>query len=264
MKVMDNRVIHKQKFPSPNPNINVYVVTYVSDGLKVKGYLAEPKASGKYPGFLYCRGGIKNVGMVRIARITQFASEGFVVMAPFYRGNRGGEGQEDFAGDDRMDASHAYKILETHPKVNSSSIHVFGFSRGGVMALFTAILEPSVRSVVCWGGVSDMKLTYEERIDLRRMMKRVIGGTPNKFPERYNNRTPLFEIEKLNAPVLIIHGVKDENVSVQHAYSLEETLKGNEKLYESWIYDEYDHYFPPAKNREIVRDLTNWMKNQEQ
>ena len=35
--------------------------------------------------------------------------------------------------------------------------------------------------MILWSGVSDLAQTYEERIDLRRMMKRVIGGTPSSF-----------------------------------------------------------------------------------
>lgn len=260
MMIQDGMLVYKQKFPSPSSHIDLYVVTYVSQGLKVKGYLAEPKGKGRYPGFLYLRGGIKSVGMVRIARVIQFASEGFVVMAPFYRGNRGGEGNEDFAGEDRFDAVNGFRVLESHSKVDKDHIHVFGFSRGGVMALWTGILLPQVRSIVSWGGVSDMVLTYEERIDLRRMMKRVIGGTPWKYPERYDWRTPIDEIHQLEAPVLIIHGKRDENVSVEHAKRLENALNREGKQVEAWLYEEYDHYFPPPVNRKIVRDLTRWMK----
>ncbi|MED3562690.1 alpha/beta hydrolase family protein, partial [Bacillus xiapuensis] len=141
-------------------------------------------------------------------------------------------------------------------------IHIFGFSRGGVMALLTGIQFPEAASLVTWGGVSDMALTYMERTDLRRMMKRVIGGTPEKFPERYEERTPLYQLTELEVPVLIIHGVNDHNVSVEHAYRLERRLKALNKQVESWYFDLYTHYFPPAKNRKIVHDLSNWMKNQ--
>jgi dipeptidyl aminopeptidase/acylaminoacyl peptidase len=254
-------IINKQRFPSPNPNIDLHIVTYMCEGLKIKGLLAEPKQGGSYDGFLYLRGGIKNVGMVRVGRIVQFASEGFVVMAPFYRGNQGGEGNEDFAGEDRYDAIAALEVLRNHPKVKRERIHVFGFSRGGVMALFTSILAPSICSLVLWGGVTDMVLTYEERKDLRRMMKRVIGGTPQKYPERYKWRTPLYELDKVKAPVLLIHGRRDENVSVEHAYKAEKALKTLDKEVVTWYFDEFTHYFPPARNRETVRKLTEWMKS---
>lgn len=260
MKSLDGQIISKQRFPSPNPAVKLYIITYYSNGLKVKGLLAEPKEEGLYDGFLYLRGGIKNVGKVRPGRIIQFASEGFIVFAPYYRGNQGGEGNEDFAGEDRTDAFAAYCLLKLHKWVKD--IHIFGFSRGGVMALMTGNNFPDAASVVTWGGVSDMTLTYNERKDLRRMMKRVIGGTPSKFPERYHDRTPLFNLEKLHAPVLIIHGVKDQNVSVEHSYRLEKRMRELNKQVESWYFSEYTHYFPPEINRQVVKDLTTWMKNQ--
>ena len=189
---MKNLILHKQKFPSPNPKIELSILTYDVNGLKVKGLLAEPKDGKAYDGFLYLRGGIKNVGRVRPARIVQFASEGFIVFAPFYRGNQGGEGNEDFAGEDREDAFAGFELLASMERVKN--VHIFGFSRGGVMALLTGLRFPNAASIVTWGGVSDMFLTYEERKDLRRMMKRVIGGTPTKVPEEYEYRTPFIRI----------------------------------------------------------------------
>jgi dipeptidyl aminopeptidase/acylaminoacyl peptidase len=253
-------ILEIQRFPSPNPNVELRVITYLSNGLRVKGMLAEPNFEGDYDGFLYLRGGIKNVGKVRPARIAQFAAEGFIVFAPYYRGNQGGEGNEDFAGEDREDAFSAFLLLKSLPRVRN--IHIFGFSRGGVMALMTGIQFPEAASVVTWGGVSDMTLTYRERKDLRRMMKRVIGGTPEKYPERYVKRTPLFELERLSLPVLIIHGVKDHNVTVEHAYRLEKRMRALEKNVECWYFEEFTHYFPPNVNRKVVEDLTKWMIKQ--
>ncbi|MCL6572283.1 MAG: prolyl oligopeptidase family serine peptidase [Bacillus sp. (in: Bacteria)] len=259
MKDYCGKIIDINRFPSPNPTIQLTVVTYISKGLKVKGMLAEPKIAGSYDGFLYLRGGIKNVGKVRPARIAQFAAEGFVVFAPYYRGNQGGQGNEDFAGADREDAFAAFLLLKSLPRVQV--VHIFGFSRGGVMALLTGIQYPESASIVSWGGVSDMSLTYSERKDLRRMMKRVIGGTPEKYPERYHVRTPLNVLEKLTAPVLIIHGVMDDNVSVEHAHRLERRLKHLEKPVDCWYFEDFTHYFPPAVNRKVVEDLTKWMKS---
>ncbi|WP_046176638.1 alpha/beta hydrolase family protein [Domibacillus indicus] len=242
-------------YPSPNPHVRLYLVCYESAGLLVKGFLAEPADHECYDGLLYLRGGIKGIGMVRPARIAEFASEGFIVFAPFYRGNRGGEGNEDFAGDDREDAFCAFDWLEKHPRIRNSRVHVFGFSRGGVMAILTAIHRPAA-SMVTWGGVSDMVLTYEERKDMRRMMKRVIGGTPQKVPEQYEWRTPLEEAGSIKAPVLIIHGRLDQNVSIEHAHRLKRAVPHAETMY----LDEHGHYIPPAVNRQIVGYIAQWMK----
>ena len=62
-------------------------------------------------------------------------------------------------------------------------------------------------------------------------------------------------------PVLIIHGVQDQNVSIEHAYLLEKELRASKKQVECWYFSEYTHYFPPAINRKMVAQLTSWMKN---
>ena len=99
--------------------------------------------------------------------------------------------RDEFAGADRQDAVNAVDVLKQNPKTNVERIHLFAFSRGGIMALWTAILRDDITSVVTWSGVSDIVFTYKERKDMRRMMKRVIGGTPNNMPDEYRNRTAL-------------------------------------------------------------------------
>ena len=59
------KILEWQRFPSPHPTISLYVVTYLNDGLKIKGLAAIPAGKGPFPGFLYLRGGIKSVGMVQ-------------------------------------------------------------------------------------------------------------------------------------------------------------------------------------------------------
>jgi hypothetical protein len=81
MKV-DGTIEHTLPYPSPNPHVKLTEIVYWSCGFRVKGLLAEPRKIGNYDGILYLRGGIQNIGMVRAARIAQFATQGFVVFAP--------------------------------------------------------------------------------------------------------------------------------------------------------------------------------------
>lgn len=245
---------------SPNPSIQLSEITYMSQQLRVKAYLAVPQGVKKLPGLLYLRGGIKKVGMVRIERVIQWASEGMVVLAPFYRGNGGGEGREDFCGEDRYDAITAFDVLASLDHVNEHSIHIVGFSRGGTMALLAGLERSQAKTVTCWNGVSDMKLTYEERVDLRRMMKRVIGGTPNKYPERYEWRTPLFQIEQLQPKLLIIHGFLDKHVSVEHAFRLKDKCAKWGKQVDFWLYPTFEHQFPEDAQKRILTNAASWMK----
>jgi dipeptidyl aminopeptidase/acylaminoacyl peptidase len=250
----------KKRYPSPNPHVSIEEIVYWSEGLKVKGLLAKPKAPGDYSGILYLRGGIQSIGMVRPARIAQFAAQGFVVFAPYYRGNRGGEGRDEFAGADRWDAVYAVDVLKRYC---NGHIHLLAFSRGGIMALWTAVLRDDITSVVTWAGVTDTVLTYKERPDMRRMMKRLYGGTPNTALAAFEERNPLLRLDEAKAPMLIIHGLKDENVSPGQAYLLEEALKLNGQLHETWYFPDYTHFFPPVANRRTVRAAVEWMRRQE-
>lgn len=247
-------------YPSPNPHVRLTEIVYWSDGLKVKGLLAEPKRAGDWSGILYLRGGIQSIGMVRPARIAQFASQGFVVFAPYYRGNRGGEGRDEFGGADRWDAVYGVDVLK---RFCNGHVHLLAFSRGGIMALWTAVLRDDIISVATWAGVTDTVLTYKERPDMRRMMKRLYGGTPNTALTAYEERNPLLRLHESKAAFLIVHGLKDENVSAGQAYLLEEALKMNGQPHETWYFPEYTHFFPPSANRKTARAVTEWMRRQE-
>lgn len=255
----DNGSIEQiRKYPSPNPNIRLDEIVYWSDGLRVKGLLARPLREGDYEAMLYLRGGLQTIGMVRPARIAQFAAQGFVVFAPYYRGNRGGEGKDEFAGADRYDAVYAVDVLKQF--IHVEKVHVYGFSRGGLMALWTAIIRPDIASIVTWAGVSNAESTYWQRVDMRRGLKRIIGGTPNKVLEGYDYRTPLSQVSEIDAPVLIIHGTSDQHVQIEQAYELEGYLRNGGKPIETWYANELPHHFPPKVNRQTVRKLCEWMK----
>ncbi|MFX3675048.1 MAG: alpha/beta hydrolase family protein [Paenisporosarcina sp.] len=257
----NGQIVNKKAYPSPNPQVLLTEIIYWSNGYRVKGLLAEPKEKGTYEGILYLRGGMQSIGMVRPSRIAQFATQGFVVFAPYYRGNRGGEGRDEFAGDDRYDAVYAVDVLKKY--IQRPRVHLFSFSRGGIMALWTAVIRHDLTSLVTWAGVTDAALTYKERKDMRRMMKRVIGGTPSNHEELYDERSPLRLIDEIQASVLIIHGEQDEHVGVRQAKLLEEALKSKEKIVETWYFNQYTHHFPPKENAQIVQNICKWMRNQE-
>src|SRR5690348_6928004 len=71
--------------------INLYKVVYLSDGLKVIGFIAEPKAKGKYPCIIANRGGRWNFSLWRPKWVAWYlgtmASWGYTVVASQYRGS---------------------------------------------------------------------------------------------------------------------------------------------------------------------------------
>lgn len=254
-----------QQVPSTSSTVKLYEVTYQSGPYQVKGCLAKPvKHTATLPGLLYLRGGYKSFGMVSKEWVTTLAKEGYVVFAPYYRGNEGGEGSEDFIGEDREDAAAAFDVLAGHEGVDERRIHIMGFSRGGAMALFTAIARPQSSSVVVWSGVTDMRLTYEEREDLQKTFRKVTGGTPAQEPEEYERRTPIKYIEKLSVPLLIIHSRKDENVSINHAYLLQREMEKYENPCEAKIYNDFSHHLNDLDRKKVLQEACDWMKKWEE
>jgi len=239
--------------------VDLYTVTYLSQGLRVKALLAIPQSEGPFPAILYCRGGYKGVGRVRPERISQLAAFGYIIFAPHYRGNEGGEGWDEFGGEDRQDVYSAFHVLASMNNVQKERISLYGFSRGGMMALFAAMECSGIHAAVVWSGVSDMLLTYEERRDLRRMLKRLVGH-PEKNRAAYLERSPLYRANDVKCPILIIHGTEDQNVSVEHAKRLGERLAYHQKPFELWLVERSSHLFDSEQIETYTRKMFAWLE----
>ncbi|MFD2613586.1 alpha/beta hydrolase family protein [Paenibacillus gansuensis] len=276
----------------------IYQLTYLSDTYKVKGYLCLPygydfpaaalQASlenyyqtgnlpvteiaksrlaedgmltdRKWPVLVYCRGGIGKVGAVKTAWLEDFSPHGHLIFAPCYRGNEGGEGRDEFGGADQEDVNSAIRFLRTLPFVDPARISVMGFSRGSINATQTAAGLQQIHKLVLWGGVSDLAVTYEERIDLRRMLKRVLGGTPSRKPEAYASRSPIRLVSRLACPVLVMHGSEDQQVDIGHSLRLYEKLKKEGLPCMFHRYEGYGHHLPAPIHKEAISRMFRWLE----
>ncbi|TLS50957.1 S9 family peptidase [Paenibacillus antri] len=212
-----------------------------------------------YPALVYCRGGVGGFGRVRPHWVDAFASRGFVCFAPCYRGNEGGEGRDEFGGADREDVHAAIRLLRTLPFVDASRITLLGFSRGSINAALTAAAMPDdIRGLIVWGGVADLARTYEERVDLRRTLKRILGGTPARRPEAFRERSPLHLAERLRCPTLVVHGTVDVQVDVGHGLSMVERLRALDAPVDLHLYEGLGHILPYPVFDAAVDRLLAW------
>ena len=78
---------------------------------------------------VYLRGGKGQVGRVRAARLMQFANEHTLVVGPYYRGNNGSEGKDEFYRGELNDVTELIRIL--HSKYASAFIPYPAFSVEG-------------------------------------------------------------------------------------------------------------------------------------
>ncbi len=250
---------HDKRMPVELENHLCSEVTYEVDGLKLKGLLLEPKQQVNRI-VVYLRGGKGQVGRVRTARLLQFSNSQTLVFAPYYRGNNGSEGKDQFCGDDLHDVTIALDHLRaSYPE---TPIHMVGFSRGGIQGLLTFQQLP-VTSFIIWGGVADLRMMYEERVDLRGMMRRMIGH-PRKHPEAYRDRDALSQLHQQSPPILIVHGGTDRQVDIQQARHLEGVLKRVGATYETWYQPTEGHVPRPPYMRATLTHIHDWMTRVEQ
>jgi dipeptidyl aminopeptidase/acylaminoacyl peptidase len=243
--------------PSPLPVLPVECTghTGVTDDLKKTTIFANKPT---YPALLYCRGGINSVGMPRLEWIHAFCLLGFVVFAPWYRGTLRTDGRDEFGGADKADSIAGFRILYSLSFVDAACITVLGFSRGSINATQTAVAEASCAGLILWGGVSDLAATYEERVDLRRMLRRVVGGTPRKVPWQYAERAPIKLVNRLSCRTLVIHSTHDPQVAFHHGEDMYHALLQAGIPAEWHGYQGYAHHFHPEVRQAVIERMLQW------
>ena len=113
------------------------------------------------------------------------------------------------------------------PRLDLERVTILGHSAGGHLALWAAgrsnlpagapgafagppLIRP--RRVISMAGVADLGFAY--RLWHGGAVRALMGGSPEEVPERYAAGDPI-RLLPLSIPVLIVHGVLDETVSVK-------------------------------------------------
>ncbi|OWR28938.1 peptidase S9 [Saccharibacillus sp. O23] len=231
----------------------------VSSGARELDRASDSEAPGSYPVLVYCRGGIGRVGRVRLDWLAEFAAFGRIVMAPCYRGGESGVGHDEFGGADLEDSRIAVRLARAIPGADPARIAVLGFSRGSINATDAAIEEHASR-LVLWGGLSDLAVTYEERIDLRRMLKRVVKGSAYKLPDVYLERSPIHMAKRLNCPVLIMHGTEDAQVDYGHGERMYAELRRLGKSAALTSLEGLGHHMPQETRMRVLAGMFAWLE----
>ena len=206
--------------------VKVYDITYLSDGLRVKGFLVKPKKTGKYPCFIYNRGGNRSFGAIsysKVARIlARISSWGYVVLASQYRGNMGGEGEEEFGGKDVNDILNLFPIIDSNPKIDSTRVGIFGWSRGGMMSYLVLKKTKRIKAAVIGGGLSDLFLMKSSRPEMEDVYKELIPNYKNNKEKALYERSAVKWADKIHkkTPILILHGTADWRVVPQMSLDL--------------------------------------------
>ena len=195
-------------------------ITYLSNGLKVKGYISYPvDGSKKYPCVIWNRGGIGNKGVIDsfTARglFGQIASWGYIVFATQYRGNDGGEGKDEFGGDDLNDVLNLIPLADEIEIADVEKWGIEGWSRGGMMTYLTLTKTDIFKCAIVSGGIANLRCSSDESPFMRRLYEVTMGKYQGEeFYQKCESRSIVKFADKLakTTPILIIHGTEDERV----------------------------------------------------
>jgi dipeptidyl aminopeptidase/acylaminoacyl peptidase len=206
-----------------------------SDGVSVPAHLFTPERYGGTPNgagiiFIHGAGYLQNVidGWSYYYREFMFhhflAARGYTVLNVDYRGSAGygrdcrtaiykHMGGRDL--DDIIDGAH---YLEKEHGVGVKQVGVYGGSYGGFLTLMAMFKYPkditsgaALRSVTDWAH-------YNHGYTVR------ILGTPADDPEAYRRSSPIYFAEGLEGNLLILHGLRDDNVLAEDDIRLAQRL----------------------------------------
>ncbi|MCY1718737.1 DPP IV N-terminal domain-containing protein [Prolixibacteraceae bacterium Z1-6] len=230
---------------------NSLVTLKTADGeTDLYGRLIKPvnfDPNKKYPVVVYVYGGphsqLVNKGWHNGARWWQYymASQGYLAFTLDNRGtlNRGRDFETAihrqlgvFETEDQM---QGIEYLKSLPYVDTDRIGVHGWSYGGFMTLNLKLKYPEVFKVgVAGGPVVDWSL-YEVMYGERYM------DTPQENPEGYKTADMTSYVENLEGKLMLIHGVQDETVVMQHSMKfLRECVKQNKQV-DFFAYPIHEH-----------------------
>lgn len=253
-------------------SVNVYSVTYLSDGFKVNGFLAMPKKAGKYPAIISNRGGNLEFGQWDIrsfyAQCGILAKEGYVVIASQYRGNDGGEGKEEFGGSDVNDVLNLIEVLPEIKEADTSRIGMYGWSRGGMMTYMALARTKKIKAAAVGGGLSDLHASIADRADMEQVYEKLIPNYKTQKKTELDKRSAIQWVDKFpkNVPILLLHGTADWRVKPEQPLKLALEFEKYRRPYRLIMFEGADHGINEHKN-EVNRQVVDWfnrfLKNSE-
>jgi dipeptidyl aminopeptidase/acylaminoacyl peptidase len=243
-------------------------MTYSSDGLKVKGYLAYPgDTTQKYPCIIWNRGGIGEKGVIDTFTAKgvfgQIASWGYVVFASQYRGNAGGEGKDEFGGDDLNDVLNLIPLAEEIQCADTEKWGIEGWSRGGMMTYLTLTKNHNFKCAVITGGIANLGCSSDESRFMRRLFEVTMGDYGDEeFKRKCDARSIVNFAEKLSTttPMLILHGAADKRVLPHDSLDLSYKLLKHEIPFRLVMLEGGDHFMRKHR-KEVDLMRKNWYEN---
>ncbi|WP_444884171.1 alpha/beta hydrolase family protein [Microbulbifer sp. PSTR4-B] len=229
-----------------------------TDNMRIGTYLTFPKGQTKnLPMVVVPHGGPHARDYWGYEQEAQILSQnGYLFLQVNFRGSTGyGDhfytaGEREWGGKIQKDIADAVHWAVEKGYADPERVCIYGASFGGYSALMNPIRYPDLyKCAAGYVGVYDLEMMYKKG-DIKRRdrglayLKRELSKDKNFLREN----SPIHNTDKLNIPLFIIHGEKDERVPVEHAEELLEKLEKEGKPAKSLIVANEGHGFYNEKN----------------
>ena len=125
--------------------------------------------------------------------------------------------------------------LKKQPFVDAEKISTFGWSYGGYMSIKMLQANPGAYAA----GIAVAPVTKWQMYDTTYTERYL--GDPRKLPEVYEKSNALADTKKISDPLLIIHGMADDNVVFENASAIIAKMQGEAVPFEMMLYPGYTH-----------------------
>ena len=228
-----------------------------SDGLTIEAYLTLPEhlAEKNRPAIIIPHGGPMSRTYGNFDWFSEFfASRGYLVLEPNFRGSSGygfkfeTAAIQRWGGAMQTDLADAAIWLNKNYQVDKNNICIVGASYGGYAALMAAATQQSIfKCAVSFAGVSDLEylLRKSRNFTNHKVVEKQIGDDADVLEKN----SPINFAKSINIPVMLIHGDLDTVVPVEHSQKMYQALTQQNKEVEYIELDNGNHHLSIEKNR---------------
>lgn len=229
--------------------------------LKIPAWLFVPTGGDTpYPTIMYVHGGPEGQTRPLLYPVLQyFVAQGYAVFAPNVRGSVG-YGKRYAHLDDvrkRMDSvadlAGGVDWIKGRSDLDSSRVAVYGGSYGGFMVLAALTTYPELfASGVNIVGISNFVTFLENTSNYRRAHREAEYGSLATDRDFLEEISPLNHVDKIRAPVMVIHGRNDPRVPVGEAEQLVKELEARGIKAPLMIFEDEGHGLVKLKNKRVA------------
>jgi len=230
------------------------------DGLSIAGFLYRPltvRPGDKLHILFIVHGGPESQTQPTFGPITQyFVNRGYAVFAPNVRGSTG-YGKRCAHLDDvekRLDAvadlGYGARYLIEQGLADPQRIAVYGGSYGGFMVLSALTQYPEIWATgIDIVGIANFLTFLENTGPWRRDLRIAEYGDPEKDRELLQRISPINQVHRIRAPLMVIHGANDPRVPVGEAEQIVAALRARNVPVAYLRYEDEGHGLSKLANR---------------